>query len=235
MSTKNPPQPLSTKPYNHIGLRPVVSNQVAAVGYHADSKTLALTFKFTSGIVYHYPNVEAATHEAMLAAKSIGQYFGEHIKPLPFDKFQMPAPSMDSAAGLAIMLDETKYPVRLSDEAQATIKTHGLVVIFGASDDLMEAVGAFRDEAGCYEGGKFLLDAEGFLPSWEDVREEEDEEAAKAYLARKDAAKEITVHKGKDGYHFTYSLDVPHSTFYVEDDGTGYCLGLVFKLADLQA
>lgn len=37
--------------------------------------------------IYHYANVERATYEAFKGAESIGTYFGQHLKALPFEKF----------------------------------------------------------------------------------------------------------------------------------------------------
>ncbi len=78
-------QPEETRPA--IALEPVESNQVKAIGYDAATKTLAVTFTRGAGAIYHYPDVEPETYEAFKGAESIGKYFGQHIKPLPFKKF----------------------------------------------------------------------------------------------------------------------------------------------------
>lgn len=72
-----------------INMTPVASNQVAAIGYDAATKTLAVTFA-RGGSLYQYPNVEPEVHAAFIAAESIGKYFGAHIKALPFKKFKSP-------------------------------------------------------------------------------------------------------------------------------------------------
>lgn len=71
-----------------IPLTPVQSKQVAAIGYDATSKTLALTFTRGPGHLYQYPNVEAKTHSDFMAAESKGKFFDQHIKPLGFKKFE---------------------------------------------------------------------------------------------------------------------------------------------------
>lgn len=73
--------------YTPIPMAPVTSNQVATVGYDAATRTLALTFTRGAGAVYHYPDVDAKVHQDMLAAESIGKFFGKYIKPLPFKKY----------------------------------------------------------------------------------------------------------------------------------------------------
>ena len=85
------PAAFSEKPYVAIPMMQVQSNQVAAIGYDPVTKTLAVTFTRGAGAIYHYPNVEPETHAAFISAESIGTFFGQHIKQLPFDKFPAPA------------------------------------------------------------------------------------------------------------------------------------------------
>lgn len=86
------PQPFSEAKYVPIAMTPVESNQVAAVGYDAARKTLAVTFTRGLGSIYHYPNVEPQVHTDFMAAESKGKFFDERIKSLPFDKFPAPKP-----------------------------------------------------------------------------------------------------------------------------------------------
>lgn len=85
--TYTPPQPYSTEPRPPIELTAVNSSQVKAIGYDPATKTLAVTFTRGPGAIYHYPGVEPETFEAFKAAESIGTFFGQHIKHLPFEKF----------------------------------------------------------------------------------------------------------------------------------------------------
>lgn len=81
------PQPFTDKPRPPIALVSVESNQVGAIGYDPATKTLAVQFKRGARAIYHYANVEAETFEAFRGAESIGAYFGQHLKALPFEKF----------------------------------------------------------------------------------------------------------------------------------------------------
>lgn len=85
-----PPAPFTDKPYQPIPMVQVESNQVKAIGYDAASKTLACTFTRGTGHIYHYQNVEPETHAAFMKSESKGNFFGQHIKPLAFEKFQAP-------------------------------------------------------------------------------------------------------------------------------------------------
>jgi hypothetical protein len=79
-----------------IPLTPVESSQINAIGYDAATHTLAVRFNGGKGTVYHYQGVSAETHEAFLAADSVGRFFGAHIKALPFTKHD---PSIEQTHG----------------------------------------------------------------------------------------------------------------------------------------
>jgi hypothetical protein len=84
------PQAFEEGPAPTITLDSVESNQVKAIGYDDATQTLAVTFTRGSAI-YHYPNVTRETFEAFKGAESIGKFFGEHIKALPFKKYAVEA------------------------------------------------------------------------------------------------------------------------------------------------
>lgn len=84
------PQGFSEAEYVAIPMTAVESNQVGAVGYSAERKTLSVTFARGTGAIYHYPNVAPTVYEAFMAAESKGKFFGEHVKSLPFEKFPAP-------------------------------------------------------------------------------------------------------------------------------------------------
>ncbi len=91
MNQENTQLPESAEPEEkkrpNIALTPVESNQVKAIGYDEATKTLAVTFTRGAGAIYHYPDVSKETFEAFIGAESIGKFFGQHIKPLAFEKF----------------------------------------------------------------------------------------------------------------------------------------------------
>lgn len=109
-------------------------------------------------------------------------------------------------------------------------KASGLVVVYGASDDLMEFDGAFHDEIDCYNGGEAYVDAAGLLPDRESI---EDDSELQNYFIRKPGAKMIEALWDQEGYSWIYKTDIPHKTFDILEDGEKYCRGIVFALADL--
>lgn len=57
---------------------PVVSSNLASVGYDADSMTLEV--EFLSGSVYQYFDVPASEFQQLLSAASVGRYFCQFIR-----------------------------------------------------------------------------------------------------------------------------------------------------------
>jgi hypothetical protein len=58
---------------------------------------------------------------------------------------------------LARRLNGREYGTEITSDEEAAARKCGLVVAFGAPDDLIEFRGAFNDERDCYEGGEFLI------------------------------------------------------------------------------
>ena len=133
---------------------------------------------------------------------------------------------------LAKKLNDIQYPVRIDTETIEQARLNGLVIVYGASDDLMEFEGAVSDEVGCYDGGEALIDREGLLPDRESI--EEDDEL-KDFFERKDNARLIEALWCKEeGYSWTYKTIIPHATFDVKEDDETYCRGMVFVLDDVE-
>jgi hypothetical protein len=132
---------------------------------------------------------------------------------------------------LAKKLNNIQYPVRLEPEIIGEAKENGLVIVYGASDDLMEFDGAIYDEAGVYDGGIVSVDKEGLLPCRDDI---EDDETLKNFFKREETARIVEAMWCKvAGYCWTYNTDIPHATFEVMEDDETYCKGIVFALADI--
>lgn len=133
---------------------------------------------------------------------------------------------------LAAELDGIEYPGEPPAELQAKAKAAGLVIVFGASDDLMEFRGAIYEEAGVYDGGTAYIDPMGLLPSFESVHEDGDKDDLRSYFIREPNAVALTANWSVDGYSWTYTTDIPHATFEVMEGDEKYCRGIVFRLGD---
>ncbi|MEG1328388.1 MAG: hypothetical protein RSD99_26035, partial [Janthinobacterium sp.] len=129
------------------------------------------------------------------------------------------------------LLTGREYGKEMVKEEEQQAKAAGLIVIFGASDDLMEFRGAITAEFNCYDGGMAHIDAKGLLPDRENV---EDDVELKDLFARQPSARSIeALWTAEDGYSWTYRTDVPHATFEIVEGGEPYCRGIVIDVADL--
>lgn len=137
-----------------------------------------------------------------------------------------------AAKKLAAQLNGSQYPLRVSNELTEQAKAAGLVIVYGASDDLMEFQGAIGGELTAMGGRIVLVDADGLLPDNADDIEADEDRAR--YYYRKGKAKTIDALWCKEpDYSWTYHTAIPHETFEVVEDGQPYCRGIVFALADL--
>lgn len=117
---------------------------------------------------------------------------------------------------------EYGYPQFTKEEIK-TAKENGFVIVYGASDDLMEFEGAVREEIGCYDGGTAWIKGDGVNDTPIVVREK----SIKAIWCggeTDDCGNKIT---------WTYETEIPHETFMIYEDGEPYCRGIVFNINDL--
>lgn len=63
----------------NTNLIPVVSSNIAAVGYDSIQNVLSVQFKGKQ-TVYVYQGVPVETYQLMMSADSIGSYYAKHIK-----------------------------------------------------------------------------------------------------------------------------------------------------------
>lgn len=143
-----------------------------------------------------------------------------------------------TAKELADEINGIEYGRSFSDQMRefaSMAKLSGLVIACGESDDRLEFYGAFRDEAGAWEGVTELIDADGLLPSWESASEDEGE--ASKYFARKPKARGIEAVWDEEGSGYAWILktDIPHEIFSIMEDGEGFSRGIVFSIEDLKA
>ncbi len=104
-----------------------------------------------------------------------------------------------------LYMQNCQYRKELSLMAAAVAEENGLVVVFGASDDLCEIRGAEDDEIDCFDGGEATI-----------------------------AGAKVKINWCKDGYSWTYDTDIPHECFDVYEDGEKYCRGIVFSMSDVR-
>jgi len=130
---------------------------------------------------------------------------------------------------LAEMLNGCEYREEITQREEQLAKENGLVVVFGASDDLVEFRGAIDDEIGAWEGTDIFLDEKGIVKN-------ECEEEHCPYFEEKLKSKAVKLEAiwGQDNYSWTFKTNIPHSTFEVMEGTDKYCKGIVFRLNDVK-
>ncbi|MEG1777257.1 MAG: hypothetical protein RR367_12130, partial [Clostridia bacterium] len=139
---------------------------------------------------------------------------------------------LEKAQQLAQQLDKSKYCFSLTLEQINIAKRDGLVVVSGASDDLMEFDGAIYDETGAFNGGSIFVTPNGLLKPPSDGGECESK--CPYYSAAMKEARILTALWCSDNEcAWKYRTDIPHAKFRVYDGEDLYCVGIVFALEDV--
>ena len=130
------------------------------------------------------------------------------------------------AKDIAAVLTGSEYPLRVPAEVAAAARAARLVIVYGASDDLMEFRGAVDDEVGAWKGTEVRLDAGGLVPRFEDIdRDARDaEDRLRDCFRREGGGVAVKAVWGDGGCPW------PHETFEVVEDGGTYCRGIVLAL-----
>lgn len=140
---------------------------------------------------------------------------------------------------LAATLDRREIGNEVSKETEALAKEAGLVIVFGASDDLMEFRGAINDEVGSYHGTEVRVDWSGIVPAFEELLDggsHDLKDKLRDYFRREGHGKVIeALWDTEESYAWTYKTDIPHETFDVLEEGQPWCRGIVFRLVDVGA
>lgn len=105
---------------------------------------------------------------------------------------------------VAEMLNGLEYGCEPSDDIMKILIENKMVIVFGASDDLIEMRGASEGEYGAYEGGMI-------------------------YSNKRRKITAVWCSSAKENpYCFTYETDIVHECFEVVEEGDKYCQGIVF-------
>lgn len=153
---------------------------------------------------------------------------------------------------LAEKLNGRDYRNEMTKEEESQAKKNGLIVIFGASDDLMEFRGAIRDEVDCYEGIKVVLAKKGQSFEWWDdeleetvtrkakettfypVSDEQEESELKNLIEAVWCPEGLINWNGAEhDPSWIYKTKIPHNTFVITEDDGVYCQGIVIDVNDL--
>lgn len=122
------------------------------------------------------------------------------------------------AKELALKLNGRQYREEITKEESKVAKENGLVVVFGASDDLMEFEGAIYDEVDCYEGGSAHINSSGRITD------------------HLQGAQINAIWRPKNGDGEVYSSwlitsEIENYSFDIFEEEKLYCRGIVFNLS----
>jgi len=130
------------------------------------------------------------------------------------------------ALDAATLLNRREYGSEVTAAESRLFRDNGLVVVFGASDGLIEFRGAIDDELGAYGGTAVPLTDSGLLV--------ECDCECPHYRKAKDRAVHLrAIWDDGSGWSWKYQAPFPHVQFDILEDGEPYCRGIVFKLADV--
>lgn len=122
---------------------------------------------------------------------------------------------------------EYGYPQFTKEEIKMA-KENGFVVVYGASDDLMEFEGAIQDEGGCFNGGRV------YFNKTEVCQDEADRSGFDNYSNLINAVWDRDEDENGNMIAWTYETEIPHETFMIYEGGEPYCRGIVFSIDDVK-
>ena len=128
---------------------------------------------------------------------------------------------------LAKELHGSKYPFRISSELRKKMADIGLVLIYGASDDLMEFDGFIYDEVGVYDGGTIYVCPEGVIHNKDCIEEDQELED---WIKNNKNSKPIEAIWDENNISWQYKTEIPHVTFDIVEDEGVYCRAIIFEI-----
>ena len=140
---------------------------------------------------------------------------------------------------LAQRLNGRQYRGEMDKEEETSAKLNELLVVFGASDDLMEFRGIIYDECGAYNGAEaFLVKKRGGKV---DIISDNDLEEIEDLMKDKDLDFQIKKVKIEAQWcpedldcSWRIKTELPHATFDIFEDNELYCRGLVISKIDIE-
>lgn len=106
-----------------------------------------------------------------------------------------------------------EYPARELDGFSEEAAEHGLIYVYGMSDDLLITSGIYSDEHEAYDGTKIRLGTKGV--------------SVEAVWCPKETE--------DDGRSWLVKADCPHETFKIMEDGIEFCTCVVISKEHLNA
>lgn len=144
---------------------------------------------------------------------------------------------------LAELLNGNEYLDEISEEQAQVAKDNNLLVLFGASDDLLEMRGVIHAEAGAWDGGEYALVLAGEM--YADAEEEntfhkamQNELLAMPYGRKNDDHPRLIraewCPEDTPGLSWRIFSNLPCASFTIQEDGLPYCEGIVIDFDEVK-
>ena len=132
---------------------------------------------------------------------------------------------------MAALLNGREYTEEMDRDECAIAKGSGLLVVFGASDDLTEFAGVLDDEACAYDGATHVIGTNMRLME----RHEEHDELVLAGWTPPKELLTINAEWCPEGFEGSWRIgfDGAHSKFHIMEDGELYCEGIVIDVKEV--
>ncbi len=137
---------------------------------------------------------------------------------------------------IIVMINGTKHRSMAVEKIHKLAAENGIVIVFGASDDLMEFRGAIYDEECLIDGGEVFVRPSGLVKQ----PECDCQHAADWFNNAKKDSRKIealwcrNIDRSQSEISWQYKTEIPHETFVIMDDGRTYCRGIAFKVSDIR-
>ena len=144
---------------------------------------------------------------------------------------------------MAARLNDNEYRNEMTKEDRRIAKESNLLVLYGASDDLLVLSGVIDDDRPAYEGGDFALMLKGEL--YADGEEENtyhralDTDVIEISDEYENDNNPRLVHvewcpTSDPSLSWRITSNLPYASFKILDDGEPYCEGIVIDLSDVK-
>lgn len=196
----------------------------AKISYQSESEEGSKSNKISQTLLVSAHSVEEAHQRLNESLKGMMIDYtipSVSLSPLvdifPFaDSSESRGNSLEAIISLTGDLNGREYRNEMTKEMIQFAKENGLVVVYGASDDLTEFSGSISDECGV---GELYFDKNGVFYTEDELSSSE-----------KSALNRITSFQTP----FSVKTSIPHSEFVIMEDGDVYGTGIVFSLKDLK-
>ena len=140
---------------------------------------------------------------------------------------------------LAAKLNGREYPFEMNVGEITEAKNAGLVILYGASDDLLEFAGAIYDEIGAYSGTTVRVTTDGKIIETIELRcDSDDRKRCEFYAAwlKQQKIFSVTADWGPKELECSWLITatVPGAAFDIMEDGELYCRGLVIDMNEVK-